>query len=136
MFRAGGKEFDVERFLAESKLTPFKSWKIGETHGRGNKTHEFNGFTLIASNADFSEVEKQLAESALFLNEHRDALTLLAKFAGVEFAILDFGIHFGSDLACSSIVFPPELAKAAGLLNVGLEATFYLVDEKPQHADE
>src|SRR5690606_19706165 len=92
VLRASGEEFDVDAFLAVSKLNPTKVFRRGEprapkTNPNG-KTHETSGLNVVTSNADFHELSRQIPETVAFLELHASEIRQLVAWPGVEGASL------------------------------------------------
>ena len=132
MFRASGKEFDVDGFLKDSPWCPESIHHRGESKypHRTDKLHEDAGFSLVASEAEFEFFDEQVADALVFLQNNREEIMRLASFIGLEFKGLDFGVKFTTDIAARFFRFSPELSSAAGSLGLTLELSVYGVSQK------
>lgn len=132
VLRARGSHFRVEEFLAKSSLKPIAVFRNSESltgvSGPNARTADASGFHVVASEADFSQVQSQVADAIIFLEQNRLELARLAEFAGVERVSLDFGIE-ERDVAAQSERFPPELLRPLGELGIWLEFTLYPYQE-------
>ena len=81
-----------------------------------------SGFNLVASEANFSSLQVQVADAILFLEQNQGELARLTAFPGIEILSLDFGI-VERDVAAQSESFPPELLRIVGSLGIWLEFT-------------
>jgi hypothetical protein len=79
---------------------------------------------VVASEADFSNVQVQIADAIHFLEQNQAELARLVGFPGVENLSLDFGIE-ERDVAAQSERFPPNLLRIVGNLGIWLEFTLY-----------
>jgi hypothetical protein len=83
-----------------------------------------SGFHAIASEADFSNLQGQIADAVHYLEQNKNELVRLVAFLGVERVSLDFGIE-ERDIAAQSERFPPNLLRILGNLGIFLEFTLY-----------
>ncbi len=128
VLRARGISFAVNEFLAESALKPTAIFRRGEprlpeSQPEGPKLSA-SGFHVVASEADFSDLQVQIADAIHFLEKNQAELTRLVGFPGVENLSLDFGIE-ERDVAAQSERFPPNLLRIVGNLGIWLEFTLY-----------
>ena len=129
VLRAKGVNFAVDEFLAGSPLKPMAIFRRGELPRYGDSQPDgpkpsFSGFNLSASDADFSEVQLQIANAIHFLEQNQAELARLVAFPGVESVYLDFGIE-ERNVAAQTECFPPKLLSILGKLGVWLEFTLY-----------
>jgi hypothetical protein len=133
ILRAFGKDFDVDAFIATSTLLVDTLWRKGERRFPMSLTNvalnETSGLRLLASNAEFSELSKQIDESIVYLRTNHDALKSLGFAAGVDGAVLDFGAEIYPP-GWSSFIFPPALLSLAGSANVSLGLSVYPTDDE------
>ena len=133
LLRAGGKNFDVDAFLRQCPWKPARVWHRGEPvfpksqpEGRKNKD---SGFNVTVSNAGFDEFSQQINDAVTFLEDEQNVATIQALMAypGVEAANLDFGVEFPDpkEYPIQFYVFPPNLARLAGNLDLHLEFSLY-----------
>ena len=132
VLRARGISFAVDEFLAGSALKPIAIFRRGElrlpaSHPEGPKLCA-SGFHVVASEADFSNLEIQIADAIHFLEHNQGELTRLVSFPGVENLSLDFGIE-ERDVAAQSEHFPPNFLRIVGNLGIWLEFTLYPCQE-------
>jgi hypothetical protein len=128
VLRAKGVSFAVDEFLARSALKPIAIFRRGEprlpkSQPEGPKLNA-SGFHVVASEADFSNLQVQIADAIHFLEQNQGELTRLVAFPGVETLSLDFGIE-ERDVAAQSERFPPNLLRIVGHLGIWLEFTLY-----------
>jgi hypothetical protein len=79
---------------------------------------------VVASEADFSNLQKQVAHAFSFVEQNHGELARLVAFPGVEKVSLDFGIA-ERDIAAQRERFPPTLLHTMGRLRIWLEFTLY-----------
>jgi hypothetical protein len=128
VLKVKGDNFAVDEFLAGSSLEPIAIFRRGDprlpaSQPEGPKLGA-SGFHLPASDADFSNLQAQIADAVRFLELHQSELTRLAAFPGVESVSLDFGIE-EREVAAQSERFPPILLRMAGNLGIWLVFTLY-----------
>jgi hypothetical protein len=126
ILRASGPLFDVDEFLRYSPFAPTKVFHKGELRSPhpSSKTAETSGSNLVVSPAGFDDLPRQIADAMEFLNQHKQELSRLATFPGVEGVTLDFGIP-RREVVAQFDRFPPRLLALAGSLGVGIELSHY-----------
>lgn len=133
ILRAGGKNFDVDSFVAESSLAIDSLWRKGEKRFPKSTTNESinesSGIRIVASEADFSDLPQQIADVILFLRQNQQDVKALASFAGIEGAVLDFGAEIYPP-GWASFSFPPELLSLTGAAGVTLCLSVYPTDNE------
>ena len=139
--RIVGKDFDVDAFLAKTKLTPEGKFYRGgpryKSRPEGEKL-ERSGLAIMASEADFGDLDKQVEDVIAFLTAHKSQLALIAETPGIEHAWLDFGIHsrIGKDNVSVQVdVFSPELVKLAGELGLAIMLSNYAIEEETPESE-
>jgi hypothetical protein len=95
ILRAYGKSFDVDAFAGTVSMQVQRCWRNGEKRSPGSAIDdhvlESSGVQFVASEAEFSELPKQIEDVILFLRNNKDDIEKLVSFSGVEGAVLDFG---------------------------------------------
>ncbi len=128
VLRARGTNLAVDEFLATSKLTAIAVFRRGYPQSPvsppGSSILTESGFHAVASEADFSDHQTQIADAAHFLEQNHDDLARLVNFPGVENVSLDFGIE-EREVAAQSERFPPNLLCMLGDLGIWLKFTLY-----------
>ncbi|GAC1472091.1 MAG: hypothetical protein NVSMB9_18930 [Isosphaeraceae bacterium] len=141
VLRVFGEEFEPDGFCATTTLQPCHLYRKGEPkfpasqpNGRHN---DKSGINFVASEADFDEFPRQVEEATAFLLLHRQELSRLRDFPGVEDMTLDFGIA-RRDVLVQCDHLPPTLLRAAGELGIGIELSQYPVgrDDEDTAFDE
>lgn len=131
ILRASGKHFDVDDFISKSSLITSSLWRKGEKRFPNSRTNETtnqaSGIRIVASEADFSELSRQIEDVIAFLRQHLDAIKMLTAFHGVEGAVLDFGAELHPP-GWASFTFPTELLALAGATGVSLCLSVYPSD--------
>lgn len=124
ILRACGENFNVDRFLAETKLKPGAIYRKGDPRlklkptGKKNKS---SGINFEVSQAGFHQLDRQIRDAIRYLQKHKNEIKKLVKYPGVEKNCeLDFGIGT-KPVAVQSDQFPPQLLLLAG--NLGLKIT-------------
>jgi len=124
MFTAGGDAFAVDEFLLAHTVAPKDVWHRGEPRRYG-KLRTWSGFTLVASEAEFTDLDRQVQDVIGFIQKHAAWLEALVAYPGAEFTSFDFGVEILSGTPIPSVYFPPDLVKAAGHIGLGLQASIY-----------
>jgi hypothetical protein len=128
VLRAYGVAFDVDAFLSGSTLPICAVKRRGEpvlpSSQPNGRRHEQSGVHVLASDADFAEFQRQVAEATAFLRSEAEQVRRLCEWPGVEVVALDFGVE-QRDVAVQAILLPPELVRLAGSLGLGIELSRY-----------
>ena len=126
-----GVRFDVDAFVAQSKVRPYKIFYKGEarfkTKPDGAKL-EHSGLSIEVSKADMDDAKGQIKDAINFLSRNRKKLDYISKIKGVQHAILDFGIVRkvdGDKHLMESHLLPNRLLQLAGEVGLSIELTFY-----------
>lgn len=114
--------FQVDAFLASSKLAPCRVWHVGESNRKNRPPSETAGFNVVISDAD--EIGAQVKDTMAFLDRHHGDLLRLSIMADVEELILDFGIA-RRDVPGQFDYLPPDLVRAAAGFRMGIEFSQY-----------
>ncbi len=133
MFRAIGKEFDVDGFLRNSPWRPETVFRLGESKypPRTGELRKNSGFNLVVSETELDDFEVQLAAAQLFLHNNRDEIRRLNTYATLEGVCLDFAVEFTEEKPARFFNFPMEIVSAAGALGLSLEISVYAVAAEP-----
>jgi hypothetical protein len=128
ILRAGGKKFDVDKFLKVTKLKPCNVFRKGEPKFRLEPKRGkilSSGINIQASGASFRDFNRQVKESIVFLKKNKNEIMKLAAFPGLgHYLELDFSVST-RDVYIQSDNFPPELIKVAGELGLSITLTRY-----------
>lgn len=128
VLRAYGAAFDVDTFLAGCTMPVCAVKRCGEpvfpASQPNGRRHEQSGVHVSASDADFGEFPRQVAESIAFLRAEAEQVRRLCEWPGVEGVTLDFGIA-RRDVAVQCDHLPAELVRLAGLLGLAIELSHY-----------
>jgi hypothetical protein len=141
VLRVTGAKFDAENYLRRSALRPYSVFKVGEPRvaSRPNgPAHSTSGFRVAVSEAEWSDLPRQISDARAFLERHSGELRELAMLEGIEDMRLDFPIELRigrSNVVAQFDYFPPELLKLAGDLGVGIELSTYPCSDEDEHAD-
>ena len=134
VFRAYGKHFDVDRFLASSHWCTDSVYRDGERRRvriGGRDVYTSSGFNLdVPGPRTAGESFPQQAEAVLaFLVEERPELERLCAFPGVDGRVLDVGVPFVEAQFMLSLSLPAALVRAAGPLGIALDISTYRSNE-------
>jgi hypothetical protein len=132
ILRASGKVFDIDLYLKGKNLDVVNSYRKGETRRLPSKSGDIlqdrSGLSIKVSFADMNQFDQQLEDVQSYLTKYTREIKELTNFSGVESAYLDFGVGTKSPF-WSTYVFPANLVRLAGELNLGLCISTYPTDE-------
>lgn len=135
MLRAFGVHFDVDLFVKDCPLAPVRVWRKGERRYPNSKTNETtslaSSLNFEVSDADFSELKVQFEDAQVWLAAHRNEVTRLVQFPGVEGVSVDFGAEIRPP-GWSSFTFPPSLTTLVGALGLELQISVYPTDDESE----
>lgn len=123
VLRAAGDEFDVDAFLADCEVPPFKVFRRGQPRS-SSKLNQQSGLNFSVSDAEMTDFDLQLEDATLFFREKREFVRRLTAFPGVEGVSIDFGVAIRQPYG-AGFRFPPELVATIGDLGVELEISTY-----------
>jgi len=130
VLRISGKNFDVDDFIAMTKLKPCQIFKKGEPKFKtlpNGKKLTYSGVNIVVSRADFKDFKEQTKDATEFLHKHRNELNKFIKSKNqYEAFVLDFGINSENDLI-QCYQFPSDLLKLAAGLNISIWLSQYLM---------
>lgn len=138
ILRASGLDFDVTAFLSNCELEPVSVFKKGEarypTSQPQGRTHACSGINFKVSDADFSELARQMQETIVFVQQHEIFISALKAFPGVENVTIDFGAEIHPPGWCS-FNFSSDLLLAVGRLGISVTLSVYPIgDEDDEQA--
>jgi len=132
ILRASGKNFDVDKFLSQTKLQPCAVFKKGKPKYQARpkgKKNEFSGINIEVSNADFNQLDQQIQDAIKFLQKNKDEVRNLIDFLGLDSeSEIDFAIE-KRNVRAQTDYFPPKLLVLAGTLGLGIRLSIYPCDE-------
>jgi hypothetical protein len=138
VLRAYGADFDVDAFLAGCTLPVCAVKRRGEpvfpASQPDGRRHEQSGVHVLASDADFGEFPRQVAEATAFLRAEFEQMRRLCEWPGVEGVTLDVGVE-RRDAVVQCDVLPPELVRVAGSLGLAIELSQYPAPSEGQEAE-
>jgi hypothetical protein len=118
-----GEAFDVDGFLATSKLRPDYVWRR-----KGNGPT--NGLELLLGDAQTLRLHEQEEIAVAYLKVHRDELRALAQFPGVE--ALNLGLAYRIALTTVGCVLGPPPKLMLHSLDAGVTPNYYVTLEGRQ----
>jgi hypothetical protein len=128
VLRAYGSSFDVDAFLTGCALPVCAVKRRGEpafpASQPNGRRHDRSGVHISVSDAAFDELERQIAESVVFLRTEAEQIRRLCEWPGIDGVTLDFGID-RRDVAVQCDHFPAELVQLAGSLGLSIELSQY-----------
>lgn len=95
-----GQNLDVNTFIQQSKLEPYKTFHRGEPRLRtkpDGEKHQFSGLSICTSTADFDKLQEQIQDTITFLRANKEKLRLISEANEVEYAVIDFGVELQID---------------------------------------
>lgn len=121
-----GDSADISELQRLCPVEPCNVFEKGKPRSSrpSSRVARTSGISLVASEADFDQLEQQQAESLAFLRNHQSALQEMRAVAGVQSASIDFGIHMRNVIVQGDSFEPELLAEIAGL-RMRLELTQY-----------
>jgi hypothetical protein len=125
VLRVAGETFNVDEFLAGSRIEPCKIWHKGDAKSRSGKESPSAGFNADVSVADFDEFPAQVQDAIRFLRDNHDDLSRLSTAAGVSDIDLDFGIAIRPETMSKTCLLSPELIQLAGEFKIGIMMSYY-----------
>ena len=138
ILRIIGAKFDVDTFVAKSKVRPYKVFYKGEPRIKG-KPHGakqmHSGLAIQVGKSDMANFRGQVQDAIRFLTRNREKLRYISQTKGIQHAILDFGIDRKVDSNRHLIetnFLPNRLLQLAGEMGLGIEFTFYAEDMQTQ----
>ncbi len=134
--RAGGNNFDVDTFLESSIFTPCAVFRRGEQRAPASQPKgpilQHSGFNLGVSDAEFSDVERQIRDAQAFIKSNEKELERLIAYPGVDGVEIDFAIEI-ENVFGQSYSFPPNLLSMLGRLRIELVISCYPAAEEKPH---
>lgn len=127
---ARGKHFDVESFLARTKLPLKKAhcWIRGTQFFTSKRRYLDSGFSEWVSHDRWDNLRAALRDVLKYLRKHRAELLKLKRTKGVESIDLDFGFNSRvgtKNVAVQGEYLSPDLLMLAGELNMGIALSIY-----------
>lgn len=130
---AVGRRFDVDAFLARTGFRPGTVWRRQESSARhaGRGARPVSGFIKTIGRSDFGPLKTQVRAAIRFLEapRHQRMLAALRRTAGIDAAVLDFGIRW-EDVAAQFDALPPRLVELAARYRLWLVVSHYPVDRR------
>ncbi|MEQ1749374.1 MAG: hypothetical protein ABL974_08115 [Prosthecobacter sp.] len=127
ILHVSGEDFQVDAFLANSNLRPYRVHHRGEIGHRSCPLID-SGLSLDVSSADGNSIKVQIVDAIAFLSTYAAELERLHDFPGVTSMLLDFG-YYRRDVAAQIEYLPPELLLRAGTLGIGIKLSLYAVSD-------
>ena len=124
VLRAGGTSFDVETFCTTTSLPVVARHTTGERRTPSSRPAQSAGLKVIVSEADFTDLGRQLEDAMAFLEAHAEEVRRLVAFPGVDGVALDFGLA-RRDVPAQTDSFPARLVSLAGALGLGITLSQY-----------
>ena len=129
MLRISGADLDVATMLAQHALPGQKIWKKGEPRLLKGKFHTHSGASVIVSDAEFDEFDRQVTDAIKFLELHAATLARIVAYPGTEEVALDFGIALYEDQVMMSSYLPPKFIRLAANAGVGVVLSYYACND-------
>jgi hypothetical protein len=104
--------------------------------GGSSQPDKSNGFNILVSDHDGTDVDRQVADALRFMAQHRDSLQRLSSSPGVRALVLDFGSELSQDIVMRSHKFSWTLLAALAECHISLEASVYLTDGSDSVPDD
>lgn len=129
--RIFGESLDLDALLAMNLFEPSSVRRRGEPRSKtkpDGERHTQSGICVAVSDAEWSELAKQIEDATRFLEANKAALIEASRLPGLDWFVLDFPseLRIGTDdIVAQSDTFPAPLVRAAGEVGLGLELTTY-----------
>jgi len=124
VLRISGNDLDPAAALQGSTLLPYSTYRRGDLRfKKGDAQHETSGLKIDVSKAEWTDRDGQFQDALAFIRTHRNSLTKISKFPGVESMVLDFPFEATGWLTCVTI--PIDLARESASLDIAVEISFY-----------
>jgi hypothetical protein len=123
VIRLVGKNLDVDKLMAKSKLKPAAVFRKGEPKIKTNpksKKNEVSGIAIDVSDAGFDDLDAQVQDAIKFLGKNKNEIKKFVRLAGaagkpqLDFAIERRNVLFQTDYLA------PQLLMLAGNLGLGI----------------
>lgn len=133
VFRAGGKDFDVDAFVATSSLKPYQVFRRGEPRFERSKRPDRrhwtrSGLKVAVSECGWDDLAGQIEDATRFIEVNEQELRRLRDVPELECSGFDFPstLRIGSnDIVVESHRFPAALLALAGSVGADIELTIY-----------
>jgi hypothetical protein len=125
VLRISGPTLDIDALLSCRTLEPCAVWRKGTTSRGRRRPATVSGANFAVGEGASDEFDAQVVEAMRFLFANADEVNRLVRFAGVESAVLDFGVSIYEDTWSNSCRFPVEILALAARTGVELEVTYY-----------
>jgi hypothetical protein len=131
ILRIAGEHLDVEALLAFTGLMPDRTWRNGQPGPLKGTLYSDSGAQFVASEANLDQFECQTEDVAIFLEDNLSSIAAASSFAGVERAVLDFGVCLPEGYVAQFSLLPLRLIRLAAQAGVAIQLSHYLCsDEK------
>ena len=128
ILRASGKNFNVDKFLSQTRLQPCAVFKKGEPKNKSNpngRKSELSGINIVVSSADFDQLDEQIQDAIKFLEKNKREIKNLIEFSGADnLSEIDFAIE-KRDIWMQTDYFPSKLLVLAGALGLGIRISVF-----------
>ena len=124
VLRVSGVSFDVDSFLAASRLKPCKVWHVGEQIRPSRPPSDTAGFNVGVGDAGTRDITSSIGDAIRFLGENRAELSRLATLADMT---LDFGVA-NREIPAQYCRFPSELIRLAAEFRMEIEVSIYMCE--------
>ncbi|MND68765.1 hypothetical protein D3C80_602240 [compost metagenome] len=81
--------------------------------------------SIVASDADFDNLEKQIKDTIDFLKNNKSKLELITATKEIQYATLDFGVEDNNNEFTQTMRLPNELLRLAADLGMEIEMSVY-----------
>lgn len=127
VLRISGASLDVDLMMSGSGCghIPYQIWWKGEAGMFTDEMRADSGVNFLASEANLDDFAAQVKDALAFLEENAAAVAKMAKFSGVQLAVLDFGISRYAGSAAQFCRLPPRLVQLAASAMLALEISYY-----------
>ncbi|MDO8654378.1 MAG: hypothetical protein Q7R66_19580 [Undibacterium sp.] len=127
ILRISGASLDVDFMMSGSGCghLPYQLWRKGEAGTLNGEMHADSGVNFLASEAGLDDFATQVKDALAFLEESVALVAKMARFTGVQIAVLDFGISRSDGSTAQFCHLPPRLVQLAASAMLALEISLY-----------
>lgn len=123
ILRIGGNDFDPAKFQEQAGLENAKITLKGELVNNRRPAKD-SRIQVVTSRAGLDDLSTQIEDTIAFLEANRERLQHIGTTAGIEFAVVDFGVYvsipYFTEDQINSTYFPAALMAAVGALGLGV----------------
>lgn len=127
ILRISGVSLDVDLMMSGSGCghIPYQIWWKGEAGMFTDEVRADSGVNFLASEGNLDDFAAQVKDALAFMEENAALVAKMAKFSGVQMAVLDFGISRSDGPTAQFCRLPPRLVQLVASAMLALEISYY-----------